>query len=223
MADICEYHVLVKGQKNACYALYGSMPMIMGSEKNIEYQGGTEKDYQIVFKGQCKWSVDYGSDMYDELEIQIIPDGQNEAISFGEDYLNVSLQGKSKIFQIEVWCNSVDLDKFHGICSYHFNNGKDESIPYEDMPEQIAMSVFEEFNDEVSEFDDSLEEMNTAVWELNIATVKKIIEHYNLRIPLEKEEDFIKCDLQEEIMTIAENEDRLPMDVFLEMKDIVES
>lgn len=52
--------------------------------------------------------------MYDELEIQTVPDEQNEAIAFGEDYFDVSLQGKSRIFQIEVWCNSVDLDEFYG-------------------------------------------------------------------------------------------------------------
>ena len=234
MANICEYHVLVKGRKNACYALYGSMPLIMGSEKNIEYQGGTEKDYQIVFTGQCKWSVDYRTDMYDKLEIQTVPDEQNEAIAFGEDYFDVSLQGKSRIFQIEVWCNSVDLDEFYGICSYHFNNGKDESIPYEDMPEQIAMSEYEEAdeeygnfdetegNEDTSIFDDSCEETRAAIWDMDLSLVKRIATSNQLMFSLRQDEYDIKTCLVLEIIEIAKKENRLPMDVFLEMKYMVE-
>ena len=42
MANYCDYHVIVKGPKNACYAVYGSMPCM--DDKWIEEEHGTEDD-----------------------------------------------------------------------------------------------------------------------------------------------------------------------------------
>ncbi len=56
MANICEYKVIVKGRKNACYAFYGSMSCM--DYKEIVSEKGTEDKYEMFFIGNCKWGVD---------------------------------------------------------------------------------------------------------------------------------------------------------------------
>ena len=56
MANICLYKILVKGPKRACYALIDMMPLY-SCEKEILREEGTDDQFELVFLGDCKWSV----------------------------------------------------------------------------------------------------------------------------------------------------------------------
>lgn len=146
MANICEYHVLVKGAKNACHALFGGLPVLDG--KWITAETGSDNDCTIVFWGSCKWSVDSYTGPYTGPEKLTIPEDPDEAETFGEGFWGVTLQEKSRLFGVEVWCNSVDIDDPIVIISEHYYSGESRLVRYEDMPREIAM---DEYADNVGE------------------------------------------------------------------------
>ena len=149
MANICKYHIKVKGAKNACYALFGGMNVL--DDKWIEEEHGTDSDYTMVFQGDCKWAVDMYTEPYDNPTEIPIPDGSDAAEEFGNDFRGVTLKDKSKLFHVEVWCNSVDIDDPMGISCEHYLFGEIDHIRYADMPDEIKMEEYEEFG-EVGKF-----------------------------------------------------------------------
>lgn len=136
MANVCKYKGIVKGKKNACYAFFGSMPCLDNKEMIEEY--GTNDDYCINFEGDCKWSVDaYCSPWEGSFPVQI-PEEPAEALEKGFDFWNYTVREKSKMFNVEVLCNSADAEDYdhhYGPTEYfvHFMNGSslDENCPEE--------------------------------------------------------------------------------------------
>ena len=122
MANVCEYHIKVKGTKSSCYALFDSMNVL--DDKWINEEHGTDSEYTMVFQGDCKWAVDYG---------------------------DTPLKEKSELFHVEVWCNSIDIDEPMGIFCEHYLLGEKDRIRYADMPDEIKMEEYEEYG-EVGEY-----------------------------------------------------------------------
>ena len=60
MADICIYKGIVKGKKNSCYAVFGSMSCM--DDKQIVEEGEINGEYFLRFEGDLKWSVDDSMD-----------------------------------------------------------------------------------------------------------------------------------------------------------------
>ena len=110
MANICDYKIKVKGKKNACYALIGSMPICDEIEILDEY----EEDglHIILAKGDCSWYIDcYCDKKWEGDSPVILPENPETALQKAEnEYRNYPLCDRTKMFDVEVWCNSVDLD-----------------------------------------------------------------------------------------------------------------
>ena len=111
MANYCEYNVIVKGRKNACYAFFGSMSCL--DSKEIFDESGTDDDYTVKFNGNCKWSVDsYCTPWNGEFPVSL-PEDADEAYEAGEElYWYNTVQERSKMFGVEVWCNSADVEDY---------------------------------------------------------------------------------------------------------------
>ncbi len=111
MANCCEYKVKVKGKKNACYAFYGSMSWM--DYKGIDRESGNENDYEMVFSGDTKWSVDSYCDNY-EGEVPVkIPDDAEAAYQEAESkYMYYTVEDRARMFDVDVWCNSRDVDNY---------------------------------------------------------------------------------------------------------------
>ncbi len=109
MANICNYKVKVKGKRNACYAFFGSMSVLDG--KSIISETGTEDETIIIFEGDCKWSVDSYCNPFMGKKPVDLPDDADEALNLAEEsYWYNTVQERSEMFQVEVWCNSGDPD-----------------------------------------------------------------------------------------------------------------
>lgn len=94
MANKCRYKMIVKGERDACYAFYSGQYCY---SQGIDYENGSDEEYELVFSGECKWSVDYGCR---------------------------SIQKRSEMYDIEVMCNSCDIDGDSETASYvHYSNG----------------------------------------------------------------------------------------------------
>ena len=103
MANICKYKVIVKGKKDACYALYWSMSVMDGI--SIEDEGGSDDDYMIRFEGNCKWTVDAYCKPWDGSFDVDIPATLEDALK----YRGITVQERSRLFKVEVLCNSADM------------------------------------------------------------------------------------------------------------------
>ena len=212
MANICEYHILVKGKKNACYALYGSINAY--EEKWIKEESGTQDDYEIVFSGSCKWDIDAYTHS-DNSGMVEIPEDPSDAAEFGERVASdINLQDKSRIFHVEIWCNSCDIDEPE-LFSYHYKDGEFIETPYKDMPEEIEM---DEYADSIHEddpvwqyFDDNQDKM-----------LKLYAEIYKEDYQELKKEDLteenlkeMKSDLYSELIYLANEEQKTTVDILI--------
>ena len=121
MANICEYEVHVKGTKKAALMVTDSMPVMDYLDIETEYSEGS--NYVICFKGNCKWSVNYG--VTDDADNHICLENlsENDIQQKANNYWNYSLRAKSEMFQCEIlvhyWSEESGFDQFD-----HYKNGK---------------------------------------------------------------------------------------------------
>jgi hypothetical protein len=129
VANCCSYKVIVKGKKNACYAFFGSMPCMDG--KQISREFGTDENYTVKFNGGCKWSVDaYCTPWQGNFPVKLPEDAKEACNEAWEKYRDKSVQERSKMFEVEVMCNSADIDDYDpefglGELYEHYINGED--------------------------------------------------------------------------------------------------
>jgi len=109
MANICKYKVIVKGKKNACYAFFGSMAAY--NCKDIVSESGTDDNFTLFFTGDCKWSVDsYCKPWEGEFPVKLPEDPYEAMLEAERKYWYKTVQEHSKMFDVEVKCNSGDIE-----------------------------------------------------------------------------------------------------------------
>ena len=147
MANICEYKVLVKGKRGACYAFIGAMPQyddytVIKTETNPD----EEHDFAIYFNCCCKWSVDaYAKDDDDTPVVNPdeIPNDISEAVEYGRDLYSASFKSKTRILGVDAICVSLDIDEPCDIYVEHYDCGDSILTYYSDLPDELKMSEFE--------------------------------------------------------------------------------
>lgn len=119
MANVCQYKMIVKGKKNACYAFYAGQNHFW---QDVEDKDGTYENYELYFSGECKWSVD----QYCAAE--------------------ETVQGRSRAYSVEVMCNSRDVDDDPKTAFYkHYKNG----VPVtSEVPEELVFEDVTNQNNE---------------------------------------------------------------------------
>ena len=121
MANICLYKIKIKGARNACYAFIDMMPSY-NADKEILSEEGTDSEYELVLRGDCKWSVSAYTEKMDNPipftaeEIDKIEDG---------DHWDKTLKDKSILLDCEIFCNSKDIDDSVWATYEHYNRGKE--------------------------------------------------------------------------------------------------
>ena len=111
MANYCDYKVIVKGKKNACYAFFGSMSCC--DSKWVIDESGTDDDYTLLFEGNCKWAVDAYCTPWDgPFPVELPKDYQEAYNEAEENYWYNTVRERSKMFNVEVLCNSADVEDY---------------------------------------------------------------------------------------------------------------
>ena len=111
MANYCEYKGIVKGPKNACYAVFGSMSCL--DNKEIVEEKQLDDEYYLRFEGYCKWGVDmYCHETEGELKPFDIPEDPDEAMEFGEEHWGLLQEEKPVLFGVEYFINSADIEDY---------------------------------------------------------------------------------------------------------------
>lgn len=143
MANLCKFKIIVKGRANACAAFYTSTPSY---GLTIVEERGTEDDHYLRFEGSCKWAVDYCSKKWDGPCPVTLPAGIREAGAKAmRDYSDYSMQDRSRMFRVEVLCNSADLDNYDGAYFVHYKNG---ATIFDKAPEELAIRAEYCFDEE---------------------------------------------------------------------------
>lgn len=130
MANICRYKIMVKGRKQACYTLVNMMPSY-SYEKEYLLEEGSEDDFTLIFIGDCKWSVSsYTSPMpnpkpFTREELDAVEDG---------DHWDKTLRDKSILLDVDIYCNSKDIDDSCWAIYEHYNRGK---VIYDECPKEL--------------------------------------------------------------------------------------
>ena len=174
-ANTCGYKVIVKGKKNACYAFFGSMPYF--DEKIINSESGNEEEYTLKFQGYCNWTVDYNCGHWNGGIPVKLPEDYSEAEQEAENkYGYIIVQERSKMFKVEVWCNSVDLDDPMGYTYEHYING--ERI-LDLCPDEL---VFEGYEEDMEDPD-----IEMVLDQINFMSPEEISEEFGVDLPKIKE------------------------------------
>ena len=132
MANICMYKIKVKGRQKACYAFVNMMPSYSYEKEYLEEEG-TDEDFTLVLRGDCKWSVSsYTTPMTDpkpftEEELDAICDG---------DHWDKTLRDKSILLDCEIFCNSKDIDDSCWAVYEHYDRGK---VIYDECPKELHL------------------------------------------------------------------------------------
>lgn len=130
MANICMYKIKVIGRQQACYAFIDMMPSY-SYEKEILEESGTEDNYELILKGDCKWSVSsYTSPMsnpmpFTQEELDAVQDG---------DHWDKTLRDKSVLLDCEIFCNSKDIDDSCWAIYEHYDKGK---VIHDECPKEL--------------------------------------------------------------------------------------
>lgn len=152
--------MIVKGKKSACYAFYEGQHWI--DCKDVDVESGSDDEYILQFSGNCKWSVDqycseYGGDCPVELPNDI--EGAKQ-VSDDLQAWQYTVKSKSKMFNVEVMCNSCDIEGDPYVAFYeHYLNGEPIAS---DLPEELAFdstktlknitagtTMYDKYNDEL--------------------------------------------------------------------------
>ena len=119
MANICLYKILIKGTKSACYAFIDMMPSY-NADKEILREEGVDDAYELVLRGDCKWSVSSYTERMENP--QPFTDEEIAAIEDG-DHWDKTLKDKSVLLNCEIFCNSKDIDDSSWAIFEHYNKG----------------------------------------------------------------------------------------------------
>ena len=120
MANICLYKIKVIGKKISCYALIDMMPLYDG-EKEIIEESGNDNNYTLIFSGTCKWDVNsYTKEIKD---LKVASDEEIKNVKDG-DYWGMTLKDKSKYLDVDIYCNSKDIEDSTYAIYQHYCSGK---------------------------------------------------------------------------------------------------
>lgn len=140
MANYCRYKCIVRGPKNACYAVFGSMSC--EDYKDIISESGSDENYELHFEGNCKWSVDSYCEARENPKPFILPESADDARAFGEANWYIPQYQKPILFGVEFLCNSADIDDYdpdlYDDCGGYFEHyAKDGSEVDDECPKNL--------------------------------------------------------------------------------------
>ena len=123
MANYCYYHIKAYGGKKAVRMLYNMMPAL--DEKYIVSEQESGGTHCIEFKGDCKWSINFGCEEQPDINLDINALSEKEIADeqFGADYCHLTMRRKSELLGIEIqahyWSDESGFDQFD-----HYRSGE---------------------------------------------------------------------------------------------------
>ena len=108
MANVCTFHMLVRGRKADCIRLFEE-GLRQCYDACIVHEYGPDDEYSMRIDGECRWSVT-NSFIADDCE-----DGS---------FINKTLEEKSRLLSLEVEIVGYDVSEPEWLDHYHYRNGE---------------------------------------------------------------------------------------------------
>jgi len=131
------YKILVRGQKNSCYAFYGSLPCCY-KKKIAKVTKINNKYVEMLITGCAKKHIDqiYHNKKYDYEMPILLPDNYKKAEQNAcSEYIEYCLQSKSKMFSVEVFATSINGKYSEDYQRSYYYNG--ENLEYYEWPKYL--------------------------------------------------------------------------------------
>ena len=123
MATICNYEIHVKGRKKAALFLFTAMPAY--GDKEITHEEGTDEEYILWMKGDCKWYLDSSTEEKPGITIDLDSLTEDDLRNERQvpDYWDLPLRQKSELLGVEIlahsWSAESEFESFE-----HYQNGQ---------------------------------------------------------------------------------------------------
>ena len=108
MANICIYHVVIKGKRNNVLMMAAALPTMDGKEIVDSY--GTNDEHTVMVSGDCKWTLTAYQNRNEDLKEIIVPDDEDEAYMKGNDFWYVDFDQMAELLNIEMYTAEIDID-----------------------------------------------------------------------------------------------------------------
>lgn len=124
MANICQYKGRIRGKKKACYAAFSGISAY--DEKCVADTSGTDDDFLLEFRGDCKWRLDTYCDKVWEGKIPVELSGYSiDELGNGSvvDFWYYGMNQLSKMMDVEIevisWSGESSFQAYS-----HYRSGK---------------------------------------------------------------------------------------------------
>ena len=161
MANICVYHVVIKGKKNNALLMAGALPVM--DDKEIVDSYGTDEKYTVLVKGDCKWTLTAYQSRNEDLKEISVPEDEDEAYMKGNDFWYVDFDQMADLLGVELHTAEIDIDdpmmvgeRNWGVVNRNLTKTEEEFLTLEDVLEEYGIDP-----DSMEEFDfdeDEIEE-----------------------------------------------------------------
>ncbi len=134
MANYCNYEIHVRGKKKAALMLAAILPS--ADSKCITHEEGTENNYIVWIKGNCKWSLDAYCEEKPDVTIDLDEYTEDDLRDADYDeYWYLPLKQKSKLLGLEMLVHSWSGESDFNIFEYYDNGRKISSESVLNRPE----------------------------------------------------------------------------------------
>lgn len=212
MGMFADYKCIVKGDKNACFALLYSML----DDTSVEEKKTTEDgDYYILFTGTVINGMNYGCVQRDNISQIDLPDNIEEVREVAQNYVNLPMKQKAKLFGVEIQYNCVVTEDWNGLeigdYNHYLKNG-DEIYDY--CPSELEVYPYE-IQERIDEADYLFKKTAKRLIKRKFESVKKFFsENFG-------DDDITEENAEESILELLNDEfDYCDLDVNVE--DIIE-
>ncbi len=122
MANYCEYEIHVRGKKKA--ALMMAAIMASADMKEITHEEGSDNNYIVWIRGNCKWSLDAYCEEKPDVTINLDEYSEDDLRDADfEEYWYLTMRQKSEVLGLEIlahaWSDESEFDMFE-----YYDNGR---------------------------------------------------------------------------------------------------
>lgn len=122
MANYCNYEIHVRGKKKA--ALMMCAVMATADSKWITHEEGTDDEYVVWFKGDCKWSLDAYCEEKPDVTINLDEYTEEDIRDADfDEYWYLTMRQKSELLGLEILAHSWSDESEFNMFEY-YNNGR---------------------------------------------------------------------------------------------------
>ena len=204
MANYCDYEIHVRGKKMDALMMYAILPAYDG--KTIINEKGSDSDYIVWIKGNCKWSLNHRTEEDPNASINANDYSEDEIrnADCGIPFWSLPIEQKAKLLDVEMLISSTFEGEDYGLFE-HYKSG--ELVNSEEFEVEEEIPEWDEVEDEYDSYREYCEEydLNPNVrppkwWDREeFETYEEFCEEFGINPTILPESEWVEDDEEEGI------------------------